>query len=201
MSPTVTAGVGTTELQTTPSPSPTATVAASPSATPAPRTISVSCKTGVAATSLLLIGRHPIIGSLLYEVSDPTHPKLVCRITGTSVRILSSDSIAYLKPVSSAETDVMIRSLETGSERTAAQLAFTMPDDLWQTISWRPDGSLAAFSVQPTEGNPGSDVTVWLYAAGAATTLTTYPYRLPTAFAGSVYPIRLRIYRRMASTW
>jgi hypothetical protein len=153
----------------------TATAAASADASPTSTPLSVLCKTGVAASSLLLIGHHPATGSLLYEVSDPLHPRLLCRFRGTSAQVIDADSVAYLRSASSTETDVIRRSLSTGSESITARMAFAMPPDPWQSMSWRNDGSLVAYSIQPTESSPGSQVTVWLYGSGSATTLTTYP--------------------------
>ena len=177
--------------RTTPSRSasttPEATASATASATPTasatvavtPPTVNVRCKTGLPTASLLLIGPYPAAGSFLYEVTDPIHPKLICHITGTYVHVVNDDSIAYLKPVSPGETDVVVRSLQTGSETTAESLTFGLPNEVWESVSWRADGSLVAYTVQPTEGNIGSVVKVWLYANHANMQLTTYP--LPIA--------------------
>ena len=112
---------------------------------------------------------------MLYEVSDPIHPKLLCRITGTSAHIVSADSIAYIKPVSSTETDIVVRNLQTGTDAVTANLGLGLPGDPWQSISWRPDGSLIAYSVQPNEAVLGSEVAVWVYANQTAAQVTRYP--------------------------
>src|SRR5438270_1714313 len=91
-------------IAATAAPRPSTTPQSPVSATPTPAPITVTCKTGVAAASLLLIGHHPAAGSFLYEVSDPIHPRLICHITGTTAHVVNSTSIAYLRPVSPTET-------------------------------------------------------------------------------------------------
>ena len=153
-------------------PAGSASTTASPQASPTAQVPSVTCKTGIAVKALLLIGQKSA-GSLLYEVSNPTQPKLVCRIGSTSAHIVGSDTVAYLRPVSSAKTEIVHRSLQTGVESVPAALPFVADAE-----SWRPDGSLAAYTVQPAELNPGNSIQVWLYANHSAAQLTTYPLPL-----------------------
>lgn len=51
---------------------------------------------------------------LLYEVTNPVRPRLLCKITNTSAHLFTGDTFEYLKPVSATETDVMLRSLGSG---------------------------------------------------------------------------------------
>jgi hypothetical protein len=61
---------------------------------------------------------------LLYDVSDPVHPRLLCRISSTSAHLFTGDTFEYLKPVSATETDVMLHSLGSGNESVAARFPF-----------------------------------------------------------------------------
>lgn len=137
----------------------------------------MTCTPGVVAQNLVLMG-DANAGYLLYEVSDPVHPRLLCRISSTSARIASADSIAYLKPVSATDTDVILRSLQTGAETRAASFPFNLQGSPFATPSWWSDGSLLAYTGNPD--NPGSDTLtqVWLYANHAMKLLTTYPWPL-----------------------
>lgn len=168
---------------------PTATAApnASPSASAIPNVPSVTCTTAVAARSLVLMGSGNA-GYLLYEVSDPVHPKLVCRITSTSAHIVSAESIAYLKPVSSTATDVMVRSLLTGSDTRVATFPFGLKWSDFASPSWRPGASLLAYTASVDNPGPGSTAQVWLYADRTLKPLTNYPWPLTDCICRFGFP-------------
>ena len=109
--------------------------------------------------------------SLIYEVSDPVHPRLVCRILRTSAHLSGSTVVEYLDPQSATQTNIAIRFAD-GTEGPGLRLP------VWTTsAAWRQSGNLAAYSVRidPTASNPGGSVQVWVYEAGASTLLFTYP--------------------------
>ena len=109
---------------------------------------------------------------LLYDVSDPVHPRLLCTISNTSAHLFTGDTFEYLKPVSSSETDVILHSLGSGNESVAGSFPFNAV-----IVSWLPDLSVAAYTlpVPQDSGNfPAGGVAVYLYSNQQATPLVTY---------------------------
>jgi len=109
----------------------------------------------------------------LYDVSDPLHPRLLCRISNTTAHLFTGDTFEYLKPVSPTETDVMLRSLGSGNESVAGKFPFYAP-----AAAWLPDQSVAAYTLQVPPDNadfPNGGVAVYLYAHQQASLLYRYP--------------------------
>jgi len=188
---------GDSRVSATPSASASLTGSASPtasvtppgslSASASPSGPSVTCTTGVAAQNLVLMGGENA-GYLLYEVSDPVRPKLLCRITSTSAHIVNAASIAYVKGVSPTETDVTVRALQTGVEVVAARFPFAAQGSPFATASWRPDGSLLVYTASPDNPGPGSTAQVWLYSDQTLKLLTTYPWPLTDCICRFGFP-------------
>lgn len=115
---------------------------------------------------MVMIGGYYGSNHLIYDVSDPLHPRLVCSIERTSAHLLTSDSFVYLKPVSQGETDVIRHSIASGNESKIAAFPanLTNPalDGVWDE-AWSPDGGLLAYTV-PDETT--YMVSVWLYSQG-----------------------------------
>jgi hypothetical protein len=118
---------------------------------------------------------------LLYDVSDPIHPRLICSITNTSAHLVlgwpeppmgPGDGIAWLKPISANETDIVLHSLTRRND----SLVGTFPVRP-QSGAWLPDTSVAAYTVPvpPDNGNfPAGGTQVWLYSQGLTAPLYTY---------------------------
>jgi hypothetical protein len=162
----------------TPSPSPSSHVVASlpvttspspgtgsrspiPSPSPVPE---ISCKTGSSASAMVMIGGIYLSAHLIYDVSDPLHPRLLCTISNTTAHLFTGDTFAYLKPVSASETDVILHSIGSGNESKAASFPANAIDPLRgiaTTQAWTPDGSVLAYAVPDEQSYT---VHVWLYA-------------------------------------
>src|SRR5579859_3073534 len=137
----------------------------SPAPSPLP-VLTVSCKTGSSAGAMAMIGGIYLGSRLIYDVSDPLHPRLLCTIAGTTAHLFTGDTFAYLKAVSPTETDVILRSLGSGNERKAASFPYNLTDPFRNDIedsAWTPDGSLLAYTVVDETANL---VHVWLYSQG-----------------------------------
>lgn len=108
---------------------------------------------------------------LLYEVTNPVRPRLLCKITNTSAHLFTGDTFEYLKPVSANETDVMLHSLGSGNESHAGTFPFYVTSG-----SWLPDQSVMVYTLQrsPDEGFPNGGVEVHLYAHRQTNLLYTY---------------------------
>lgn len=143
----------------------------SPSPLPVP---AVSCKTGSTATALLQLGGPYGSASLIYDVSDPLHPKLVCTIDSTTAHLFTGDTFAYLKPVSTNETDVILHSLGSGNESKAASFPLNLVNQFRNDIedsAWTPNGSMVAYTIADENANT---VHVWLYSQGKAKLVHDY---------------------------
>ncbi|HSP10362.1 MAG TPA: hypothetical protein VLU92_12290 [Candidatus Dormibacteraeota bacterium] len=110
--------------------------------------------------------------SLIYDVSDPVHPRLLCTISNTSAHLFTGDTFEYLRPVSPTETDVILHSLGSGNETVAGKLPFNAV-----IVSWLPDLSVAAYTLPVPQDNgnfPGGGVAVHLYSNQQEGPLFTY---------------------------
>ena len=120
---------------------------------------------------MVLIGAMWTAEQLLYDVTDPVRPRLLCKITNTSAHLFTGDTFEYLKPVSANETDVMLHSLGSGNESHAGKFPFYATSG-----SWLPDQSVMAYMLphSANEGFPTGGVDVYLYAHRQTGLLFTY---------------------------
>jgi hypothetical protein len=102
--------------------------------------------------------------SMLYDVTDPVHPRLLCRISNPA-HLFTADTFEYLAPRSATETDVMLHSLGSGNESVAGSFPFSAANGAWRT-----DLSEMAYTVLRSDGI----VEVWLYAGQKDAVLFTY---------------------------
>jgi hypothetical protein len=114
---------------------------------------------------MVMIGGRGL-ANLIYDVTDPLHPRLLCSIANTTAHLFTGDTFVYLKPVSSGETDVILHSIGSGNESKAASFPFVQ-----QQVAWVPDGSLAAYTITD---EPSNTIKVWLYSQGRATAVATF---------------------------
>ncbi|OLD50384.1 MAG: hypothetical protein AUI42_03545 [Actinobacteria bacterium 13_1_40CM_2_65_8] len=120
---------------------------------------------------MVLIGAKWTANQLLYDVTNPVRPRLLCKIANTSAHLFTGDTFEYLKPVSANETDVMLHSLGSGNESHAGTFPFYVT-----SASWLPDQSVMAYTLPRSadEGYPNGGVDVYLYAQRKTGLLFTY---------------------------
>jgi hypothetical protein len=109
--------------------------------------------------------------SAIYDVTDPVHPHMVCRILRTSAHLYGSNNFEYLDPRSATETNIAIRWFADGTETPGGKLPGWITD-----AAWLPNGGVGAFTVQlDSSGScPAGAVQVWTYVQGTSELLTTY---------------------------
>src|SRR6266853_2544995 len=150
-----------------------ASPAESPSPLPTPLPVpTVFCHGGGGASSMVLLQSRYFNQQLLYDVSDPLHPRLLCRISYTSAHLFTGDTFEYLKPVSATETDVMLHSLGSGNESHAGKFPFYVTSG-----SWLSDQTVMAYTMPQAADNanfPSGGTQVWLYAQRRTALLYTY---------------------------
>ena len=119
---------------------------------------------------MVLLGQPPS-EQTLYDVSDPIHPRLLCRIDNTSAHIYSGDTIVYLRSSASA-TSVVLRSLGSGDESLVATIPRVglEPRPL-TTTAWVADGSLAATAMS----DAGGTIQVSLFSPAFTGPLYSFP--------------------------
>ncbi len=103
---------------------------------------------------------------LLYDVSDPLHPVLICTISNTSAHLFTTDTFVYLKPVSGSETDIVLHSIGSGNESKAGSFPLNISYG-----AWSPNGSQLAYT---TTDEVNYKIGVWLYANGQTKLIHTY---------------------------
>jgi hypothetical protein len=156
------------------SPTPTQ-VSPTPTPTPAPSGGSASVKcSGGPGTAMAVVA-----GQFLYEVSDPNHPRLVCRGTNTYFHLLDGNAIAYTT-VAAKKVYIVRRDLATGVESEIAELR---ADPNVTTMGWTSDGSLQVFTSYVPRANGRWLEQVHLWSNGADHVLYTFDAG-PGGFAG-----------------
>lgn len=120
----------------------------------------------------MLVGRGGDYGDeTIYDVTDPLHPRLLCRVVGTTAHLSSATNFQYLEPRLATETDIVERSLADGTEHLVGKLPG------WITsAAWLPSGPLGAYTVRIDSFSdcPTGGVEVWAYQQGTSRLLTTY---------------------------
>jgi len=118
--------------------------------------------------------------TLIYDATDPLHPRLQCRILMTSAHLSSGFNFAYLDPRSADRTNIVVRQFADGSEGPAGVLPVWTAKAVWRPL----EGSPNAYTVQlpPTGDSPGGWMQVWQYQQG--TSLLVYTYRI--GFGGCI---------------
>jgi hypothetical protein len=109
---------------------------------------------------------------LVYDVSDPLHPRLICKIDNTSAHLVTGDTIEWLVPLATDETNVALRSLSKGIDTLAGTFPFRTASG-----SWLPDRSVMAYTTPVPADNDyffAGGVEVWLYSQGHAASLFKY---------------------------
>src|SRR5258708_36502765 len=61
--------------------------------------------------------------TLIYDVTDPVHPRLQGRILGTSAHLISGSTFTYLDPQSAELTNIRVHSFVDGSDSPAGTLS------------------------------------------------------------------------------
>lgn len=146
--------------QTSPAVSPTPTPLSQPTPTsqPAPTggSASVTCSGGPGAAMAV------VAGQFIYDVSDPVHPRLVCRTNNTYLHLLDGNAIAYTT-VAARKVFIVRRDLSTGAESQIGQL----PADPHGAKSWTSDGSLEVYATSLPRANGRFLVQIHLWSDGA----------------------------------
>jgi Tol biopolymer transport system component len=120
---------------------------------------------------MLLIGGG-VAPALIYDVSDPLHPYLLCSLQNTVAHLFTGDTFAYLRPAGASQTQVVLRSIGSGNESVVTALPFQSP-----SIWWTPQGGLAAYTVfssQPDANHPAGTTQVWVFSQGKSQLLFAY---------------------------
>jgi hypothetical protein len=117
--------------------------------------------------------------TFLYDVGDPLHPRSACRISNTSMHIVSGSSFEYLVPQSNGSTSVILHSLGSNKESVAAtfhaDLSGAHLGSPFASVSWTPGATVIAYTGDgaiDSSGLPTADV--WLATSTTSTRLYTY---------------------------
>jgi hypothetical protein len=152
-----------------PSPSPPAASNPPPAPSPVP---TLACRNRALGANTVLLGSGGVYGqSAIYDVTDPVHPQMVCRILRTSANLSNSSNFEHLDPRSATETDIAIKWFADGTETPGGKLPGWITE-----AAWTPSGTVGAFTVRlDSYGScPAGGVQVWTYNQGSSELLTTY---------------------------
>ena len=120
-----------------------------------------------------------VVGSAIYEVTDPTHPRLLCHFANTEVHLFTLDTFAYLRP-GATKTDVVLHSMGSGHDSVVTSLPLPWLGEFGNPAAWTPDGSIAASWDMRYAGPNYADPTIHvnLFAQGRAAELANFPVPL-----------------------
>jgi len=156
-----------TPTSTATPPSPKPTPPPSPQPTPIAAAGLVNCS-GAPTAAMVVISR-----TLLYDVTDTVHPRLVCRAIDTGVHLLDNHTIAYTKVVAK-HVVIIRRDLTTGAETQVAPLRVAPQPYYWYAATWTWDGALEVYSTSNATANAMNWlVSVHLWSNGADHVLYT----------------------------
>jgi hypothetical protein len=157
----------------TPNQSPTPPATHSPETTPARTPVpTLACRSRALGANTVLLGSGGEFGqTAIYDVTDPVHPQMLCRILRTSANLSNSSNFEYLDPRSATETDIVIKWFANGTETPGGKLPGWITD-----AAWTPSGTVGAFTVRLDSSGtcPAGAVQVWTYNQGTSELLTTY---------------------------
>jgi hypothetical protein len=119
-----------------------------------------------------------LLGGLLYDVTDPLHPRRLCKVANTTAHIWTGDTLTYLKTDSASSTSVILHSIGSGNESVAAKIPYPNLEagGAFGSTWWAADGSMAATTIQPAQPAAGDRSRVWIYTPGFTGELYSYPY-------------------------
>jgi hypothetical protein len=143
---------------------------ATPTPTPFPSTTAefgtVTCS-GRPSATMAVIARE-----FLYDVTDPIHPRLICRATNTGMVLLDNNTVGFTTVVAN-HVVIVRRDLTTGAESRGAQLHMAPKSRYWFGATWTWDGALEVYGTSvPINTGPYS-VQVHLWSNGADHVLYT----------------------------
>jgi len=115
-----------------------------------------------------------IADRFLYDVTDPVHPRLVCRSANTLIHLLNGNAIAFTS-VANGETNVIRHDLSTGAESQVARLpADPLANPVGAYAAWTSDGQLEAFATSSAPDASGRfQLQLHLWSNGADHVLST----------------------------
>jgi hypothetical protein len=123
-----------------------------------------------------------IADRFLYDVSDPVHPRLVCRSAKTLIHLIDRNAIAYTS-VADGQTTIIRHDLTTGAESLVARLpADPLANPVGAYAAWTSDGSFEAFATSSAPDASGRfQLQLHLWSNGADHVLSTID-RVPMGF-------------------
>jgi hypothetical protein len=117
-------------------------------------------------------------GTALYDVTDPLHPRAVCRISNTAAHIVTGTSFEYLVPRAKGTTDVVLHALGSNNETVAATFKadiYHSNQGWWSPIAWAPSLNFMAYLADGGTDASGFGATdVWVATASGRSKIYTY---------------------------
>ncbi|TMC33763.1 MAG: hypothetical protein E6J28_13890 [Chloroflexi bacterium] len=140
-------------------PSPTGAKGGSPSPIPGVPAPFVGCAAKPTGGPMVLIGQA------IYDVSDPVHPKLLCRVNNTVTHLFTQDTFTYIRRSGDEGTEVVLHSMGSGNESVIAGWPIKLLGSAFGDVgAWTPDGDHAATAVSAKDDAGDQAIQIWLFA-------------------------------------
>src|SRR5690348_458844 len=119
-----------------------------------------------------------LVGAALWDVTDPVHPRLVCRILNTTAHLFTGDTFQYIR-TNAQTTEVVLHSIGSGNESVVAGWPIRLLDGSGRlTGDWTADGNGAATMVLGTDDGGAAMQQVWIFTKQPAMLLYQFPQPL-----------------------
>lgn len=121
-----------------------------------------------------------LVGGVLYDVTDPLHPRRLCAAANTSAHIWTLDSLVYLKAGTPSSTAVILHSISSGNETVPFHIPYPnlQAPGPFATTWWGDGGTVAATTIQPAQPSTSEKSRVWVYTPSFTGEVFSYPYPL-----------------------
>src|SRR5438093_5111205 len=151
-------GKAATSARTNP-PSPTGAKGGSPPPTPGVPAPFVGCAAKPTGGPMVLIGQT------IYDVTDPVHPVLLCRVNNTVTHLYTQDTFTYIRRSGDSGTEVVLHSMGSGNESVVAGWPIKLLGSAFGDVgAWTPDGDHAATAVSAKDDAGDQAIQIWLFA-------------------------------------
>ena len=118
-------------------------------------------------------GPMVVIAGMIYDVTDPVHPALLCQVSNTVAHLFTGDTFQYIRRSGDTGTEVVLHSMGSGNESVVSGWPLQMGIE-----AWSPDGSKAAAFVPFTDGAGTQWMQVWLFDQPSVKMIFEFRYPL-----------------------
>jgi hypothetical protein len=117
-------------------------------------------------------GPMALVGQAIYDVTDATHPRLLCQVSNTATHLYTGDTFQYIRRSGDSGTEVVLHSIGSGNESVVAGWPIKLLGSVFGNVgAWSLDGNEAATAVAVTDSSDDTAIQIWLFSQPSTTML------------------------------